>query len=81
MSDILNFEDRGTSILFGDGAGGAVLIEHDGKGLPNYQSSLTSLPDPENSIHVPTEENPEAQMTMAGRDVFNLFTTSDSVTI
>ncbi|HLR88508.1 MAG TPA: beta-ketoacyl-ACP synthase 3 [Atopostipes sp.] len=70
MSDILNFEDRGTSILFGDGAG-AVLIEHDGKGLPNYQSSLTSLPDPENSIHVPTEETPEAQMTMAGREVFN----------
>jgi len=70
MSDILNFEDRGTSILFGDGAG-AVLIEHDGKGLPNYQSSLTSLPDPENSIHVPTEETSEAQMTMAGREVFN----------
>lgn len=70
MSDILNFDDRGTSILFGDGAG-AVLIEHDGVGLENYQSSITSVPDPENSISVPTEEQAEGLMTMAGRSVFN----------
>lgn len=70
MSDILNFEDRGTSILFGDGAG-AVLIEHDGKGLDDYQSSLTSIPDPENSIYVPSEEQADGLMTMAGRSVFN----------
>lgn len=70
MSDILNFEDRGTSILFGDGAG-AVLIEHDGKGLNAYQSSLTSIPDPENSICVPSEEKGDGLMTMAGRSVFN----------
>jgi len=70
MSNILNFEDRGTSILFGDGAG-AVLIEHDGEGLKDYQSSLTSLPDPENSIYVPTEKSSEGCMTMEGREVFN----------
>src|SRR5699024_7337960 len=70
MSDILNFEDRGTSILFGDGAG-AVLIKNDGAGLKNYQSELISLPDPKDSIHVPAEENPKGQMSMDGREVFN----------
>lgn len=70
MSEILNFEDRGTSILFGDGAG-AVLIKHDGEGLKNYQSELISLPDPKDSIHVPAEENPKGQMSMDGREVFN----------
>src|SRR5690625_1652038 len=70
MSNILDFTDRGTSILFGDGAG-ALLIEHDGEGLPNYQSHLTSIPDPENSIHVPTDADSSGLMTMAGREVFN----------
>ncbi len=69
MSDILNFEDRGTSILFGDGAG-AVLIKHDGQGLTNYQSELTSIPDPEDAICVQTETT-NGLMTMEGRSVFN----------
>lgn len=70
MSDVLNFDDRGTSILFGDGAG-AVLIEHDGKGLEDYHSSITSIPDPEDSIRVPTEKQADGLMSMAGRSVFN----------
>ena len=70
MSEVLNFEDRGTSILFGDGAG-AVLIAQDGEGLPNYKSSLSSIPDPENSINIPSESKPEGFMTMDGRSVFN----------
>lgn len=69
MSDILDFNDRGTSILFGDGAG-AVLIEHDGAGLPDYASELVSIPDPEDSICVSTETT-NGLMTMAGRQVFN----------
>lgn len=70
MSDVLDFNDRGTSILFGDGAG-AILIEQDGKGLEDYQSSLTSLPDPENSIQIDSENNAREMMTMEGRSVFN----------
>lgn len=70
MSNILNFEDRSTSILFGDGAG-AVLIKHNGEGLENYQSELISLPDPKNSIYVPAEKKQNGQMTMDGREVFN----------
>jgi len=70
MSNILDFDDRGTSILFGDGAG-AVLIKQDGQGLEGYQSSLTSIPDPDNSIHVPAEKQMGGLMTMEGRSVFN----------
>lgn len=66
MSSILNFEDRGTSILFGDGAG-AMLIEQDGEGLVDYESQLVSIPDPELSICV----HPDEKMTMEGRSVFN----------
>lgn len=70
MSNILNFADRGTSILFGDGAG-AVLIANDGTGLPNYQSSLTSIPDPEDSIYLASESPDNGMMEMEGRAVFN----------
>lgn len=70
MSDILDFKDRGTSILFGDGAG-AVLIAHDGKGLPNYQSEMISIPDPKNAIYVENEKETKGLMTMDGRSVFN----------
>ncbi len=70
MSNILDFDDRGTSILFGDGAG-AVLIAHNGVGLEAYQSSLTSVPDPEDSIYFAPEVNAEGFMTMEGRAVFN----------
>lgn len=70
MSQILSFDDRGTSILFGDGAA-AVLIEHDGVGLPDYQSSLTSIPDPKHSIAVETAQSADGLMTMDGREVFN----------
>lgn len=70
MSNILDFDDRGTSILFGDGAG-AVLIENDGAGLQDYQSSLTSIPDPKNSIYVASENPSEELMTMEGREIFN----------
>lgn len=68
MSAILNFEDRSTSILFGDGAG-AILLAHDGEGLAGYQSQLVSLPDPEQSIAVDVDAS--GLMTMDGRAVFN----------
>ena len=70
MSNILNFEDRGTSILFGDGAG-AILIENDGEGLTGYKSQLVSIPDPENSICVLSEDLTKDKMSMDGRAVFN----------
>ena len=69
MSAILDFEDRGTSILFGDGAG-ALLIEHDGQGLPDYERELVSIPDEVDSICVATKET-AGLMTMEGRAVFN----------
>lgn len=70
MSNILDFNDRGTSILFGDGAG-AVLLANDGVGLPDYKSSLTSVPDLEDSICSNPEKTTKGLMTMEGRAVFN----------
>ncbi len=66
MSDILNFDDRSSSVLFGDGAG-AILIKNDGEGLEQYQSELNSIPDPKKSIHLA----PQELMTMEGRSVFD----------
>jgi len=65
MSSILNFSDRSTSVLFGDGAG-AFLIKHDGTGLPNYQSQLTVKEDTTDSLVVEGHE-----LSMVGKDVFN----------
>lgn len=73
MSQILDFNDRSTSILFGDGAG-ALLIKNDGVGLNDYKSQLTTIPDPNNSICVQPEENQKGFMTMDGRSVFNFVT-------
>lgn len=70
MSQILDFEDRSTSILFGDGAG-TLLIEHDGQGLQDYESEMVSIPDQNNSICVPTNVDATGLMTMEGRSVFN----------
>lgn len=70
MSQILDFSDRGTSILFGDGAG-AVLITNDGKGLPDYDSNLYSRGDEALSIAVEPNDQNEVYLTMKGREVFN----------
>lgn len=66
MSNILDFNDRSSSILFGDGAG-AILIENDGEGLIDYQSSLMSIPDSKESIQYSKKQS----LSMAGRSVFN----------
>lgn len=70
MSQILDFSDRGTSILFGDGAG-AVLMKNDGQGLPNYRSQIEVQEDSKGSIVVKENNNRSNVMTMLGRDVFN----------
>ncbi|MDN6195215.1 MAG: beta-ketoacyl-ACP synthase 3, partial [Atopostipes suicloacalis] len=66
MSNVLDFNDRSTSVLFGDGAG-AILIANDGKGLMDYQSNLKSIPDVKESIHFSKNQ----LMSMAGRSVFD----------
>lgn len=70
MSQILDFSDRSTAVLFGDGAG-AVLIKHDGTGLPNYQSELHAIEDDKLSIAVNPNAEGKNVMSMLGRDVFN----------
>lgn len=70
MSNVLDWDDRSTSILFGDGAG-AILIQNDGQGLVNYQSHLRSIPDGKDSIAVTPESSETDKIRMSGRDVFN----------
>lgn len=72
MSNILNFQDRSTSVLFGDGAG-AVLIEHDGSGLTQFKSELKVVGANNQSIQVEPvrQELAENKLTMDGHDVFN----------
>lgn len=69
MSNILNFEDRSTAVLFGDGAG-AVLIKNDGQQLKGYQHYLATASDEALSIHLKRQEE-KFFLTMLGRDVFN----------
>lgn len=72
MSQILDLSDRGTSILFGDGAG-AVLIKNDGNGLEGYNSQLYAQGDEELSIEVSPNEDNKVFLSMKGRGVFNFF--------
>lgn len=68
MSDVLNFSDRGTCILFGDGAG-AVLIENDGQALLGYQSQMFN--DPSMSKAIRLDQTTDGLLEMEGRTVFN----------
>ncbi|UUX34262.1 beta-ketoacyl-ACP synthase 3 [Fundicoccus culcitae] len=69
MSDILNFEDRSTAVLFGDGAG-ALLLKNDGEQLTDYQHYLASASDDALSIHL-EQTGDNYYLTMLGREVFN----------
>lgn len=68
MSDILNFSDRGSCILFGDGSG-AFLIKNDGQSFKNFRSELHTAPDEHDAIVV--KQSNDLKMTMQGREVFN----------
>ena len=70
MSQILNFNDRSTAILFGDGAAG-LLIEHDGQPLTQFVSRLTSDGTKGAAIQIATTTQAYPTMQMEGRDVFN----------
>lgn len=68
MSDIINFQDRTTCILFGDGAG-ALLIENDGKSLPAYEGHIFN--DPQFSHAIRVDQTTKGLLSMDGRAVFN----------
>ncbi|AXY25196.1 3-oxoacyl-ACP synthase [Suicoccus acidiformans] len=70
MSQILNFADRSTSFLFGDGAG-AVVLKHGGFETLNYESEFHSMPDTSNSLLVQSQEAHAMTLAMDGREVFN----------
>lgn len=68
MSDILNFEDRGSCILFGDGAG-AILIKNTASSFKKYRSELYATDQNAEAIALGSKTN--HLMTMQGKEVFN----------
>lgn len=75
MSRILNWDDRGTAILFGDGAGAFILERTEGKNLGVRDFILTgdgSLCDILKVAGGPSTGNPTAKLEMNGREVFKV---------
>ncbi len=77
MSKSLDFSDRGTAVLFGDGAGAVILQASDEPGIIN--SYLGSRDDVKGSLVLKAlpvnnpfiqQENDTNKMTMDGREVF-----------
>lgn len=80
LSKILNWEDRSTCVLFGDGAGAAVLQPvEEGYGFKSYElgadgsgGHLLAMPGggSKNPATIETVQNKMHTLTMAGREVF-----------
>ena len=65
LSSITNWDDRGTAVLFGDGAGAVVLQASDKPGI--LSTHIHSDGQYENLLHVPVESG---LITMNGNAVF-----------
>ena len=77
FSRILDWEDRTTAVLFGDGAGAVVLEAREGKGLSNDRGILTSHLRSDGShrekLYVdggPSSTGTVGHLRMQGREVF-----------
>ncbi len=77
FSRILDFEDRTTCVLFGDGAGAVVLEAHEGKGTSDDRGILTSHLHSDGRyrdlLYVdggPSSTGTVGHLRMKGRDVF-----------
>lgn len=84
ISRILDWEDRGTAVLFGDGAGAAVVSPADGSGrilgfdLGNDGSGADALGIPAGGSRLPADEKTVSErqhyLKMKGREVFRFAT-------
>ena len=78
FSRIINWKDRNTCVLFGDGAGAVVLQAHDEPGV--YSTHLHADGDYANLLHVPSGvsnnlaavQEGRAYVEMAGSEVFKM---------
>ncbi len=70
LSRVVNFEDRGTCVLFGDGAGAAVLTLSDSH---RFVAALGARGD-DSLIHCPGPGKPDQYISMNGREVFRFAT-------
>ena len=80
MSSILNYEDRGTCVLFGDGAG-AVLLEPagDNEGILDFEHDVDGAGGPflympgGGSLHPPTHETVDKKMHVVHQEGSQVF--------
>lgn len=77
FSRILDWEDRGTCVLFGDGAGAMVLKAEDGKGTSDDRGVLSTHLHSDGSLHDllyvdggPSSTGEVGYLRMEGREVF-----------
>lgn len=76
LSNILNWKDRGTCILFGDGAGAAVISARSGERKPEIPMVLHSdgsrggVLTCRNLFGKSREENPDGYVAMDGREIY-----------
>ncbi|MBT5572506.1 MAG: ketoacyl-ACP synthase III [Alphaproteobacteria bacterium] len=77
FSRILDWEDRGTCVLFGDGAGAMMLKAEDGKGTSNDRGVLSTHLHSDGSLHDllyvdggPSSTGEVGYLRMEGREVF-----------
>jgi len=75
-SRILNYEDRGTCVIFGDGAGAAVIEVSEEKGIlsthMNSDGRYQDLLYINNPIKDQKQDGEQAHMTMHGNDVYKV---------
>lgn len=75
-SRILNWEDRSTCVIFGDGAGAVVLEASDEPGIMSTHLHANGRYEEllyiNNPINEPQKQDRKAQMTMHGNDVFKV---------
>ena len=77
LSKILDWEDRSTLVLFGDGAGAVVMEPVDARGLPRLRARRRRrrrCPSPVPGQRLAAFDDPESMLKMNGREVFKFAT-------
>lgn len=93
MSKVINWEDRSTAVLFGDGAGG-LLLEHEDEDEEDcilaedlhsdgarYLALTANQKHVENPFHAKEENQPSYHLEMDGREIFDFVIRSVPKTI
>lgn len=76
MSRIINWKDRNTCVLFGDGAGAVVLRSSDRPGILSTHLHADGSYDDLLQVPPASDEQPQPYITMKGNEVFKMAVTT-----